>query len=71
MTYDHNGEQHYMRVKGVSNYVPTDATCTMFHLVYKVCLTDYTLTKSVHGNEKITQKYTKFCNINGPVDSIK
>ena len=40
MTYDHNGEQHYTRVKGVSNYVPTDATCTMFQLVYPVCRID-------------------------------
>ena len=38
MTYDHNGEQHYKRVNGLSNYVPTDATCKMFQLVYKVCL---------------------------------
>ena len=52
MTYDHNGEQHYKRVKGVSNYVPTDATCTMFQLVYKVCLIDYTSTKIIHGNKK-------------------
>ena len=42
MTYDHNGEQHYTRVKGVSNYVPTDATCTMFQLVYPVCRIDNT-----------------------------
>ena len=42
MTYDHNGEQHYKRVKGVSNYVPTDATCTMFQLVYPVCRIDNT-----------------------------
>ena len=54
MTYDHNGEQHYKRVKGVSNYVPTDATCTMFQLVYKVCLIHSTSIKSMHDNEKIT-----------------
>ena len=58
MTYDHNGEQHYKRVNGLSNYVPTDATCKMFQLVYKVCLIHSTSIKSIHGNEKITQKYT-------------
>ena len=60
MTYDHNGEQHYKRVKGVSNYVPTDATCTMFQLVYKVCLIDYTSTKIIHGNKKLSKNIHTF-----------